>query len=383
MKITDLKMYYVPFRFLFLKIETDEGISGWGEPIIEGRAATVEAAVNEWRYFLIGHDPLKIEEIWQTMYRCAFYRGGAILMSAMAGINQALWDIKGKYYGVPAYELINGGVKDKVKVYRSIHGDTPEELAADAAKAVDEGYKLIKSCPFPISAFIDTKEKVAKTVEMLTAAKESIGGRADFAVDFHGRLHKPMAKMMVKALEPLDLLFIEEPVLPTNREAMKEFAQWCATPIATGERVYNRWEYKDIFETGGVDIIQPDLSHAGGISECRRIAAMAEAYDLAVAPHCPLGVIAFASCIQLDTTTPNAVFQEQSIDIHDQSEANPFLSVLKDRTVFQYEDGFVKPPKGPGLGIEIDEDKVEAISKEKHDWKNPIEKTYDGTPIEW
>ena len=384
MKITDLKMYYMPFRFLFLKIETDEGISGWGEPIIEGRAATVEAAVNEWKKQLVGRNPLLIEDIWQTMYRCAFYRGGAILMSAMAGINQALWDIKGKYYGVPVYELINGAVKNRVKVYRSIHGDTTEALVADAKKAVfEDGYKLIKSSLIPSMAFVDDSSVVDFVVEKATAVKEAIGKSADFAIDFHGRVHKPMAKVIAYELDKLGLSFMEEPVLPTNKEALKELVKWCHTPIAQGERLYNRWDFKEVFTDGATDIVQPDLSHAGGISECVRIAAMAEAYDCAVAPHCPLGVIAFASCIQLDTAVPNAVFQEQSIDIHDQRKENPFLCCLKNPEVFQYKDGFIIPPAGPGLGIDIDEDVVKEKSAVKHDWKNPIEHTFDGTPIEW
>lgn len=384
MRITDLKLYYVPHRFLFLKIETDEGISGWGEPIIEGRAATLEASVNEWRNFLIGRNPLLIEDIWQSMYRCAFYRGGPILMSTIAGINQALWDIKGKYYNAPVYELLGGAVKDKVKVYRSIQGDSPEELARDAKKAVfEEGYKLVKSCPIPISAFVDDMKKVDHVIEMVTAIKDAVGDKADIAIDFHGRLHRPMAKIVVHELDKLGLLFLEEPILPTNKEVLKEFSKWCHTPIAQGERIFSRWEFKDLLADGCTDIVQPDLSHAGGISEGLRIAAMAEAYDVAFAPHCPLSVISFASCIQLDTCTPTAVFQEQSINVHNGSKDNLKMRFLKDPGVFRYEDGFVLPPSGPGLGIEIDEELVKELNADKHDWKNPMERTFDGTPIEW
>jgi galactonate dehydratase len=383
MKITDLKMFYVPHRFLFLKIETDEGISGWGEPIVEGRAGTLEASVNEWKSYLLGKDPLKIEEIWQTMYRCAFYRGGAIMMSTIAGVNQALWDIKGKFFNVPVYELLGGAVKDRVKVYRSIQGETPQELAADAKKAMKEGYSILKTCPCPISGFVDSYDKIDFVDDMISAVKEVIGNKCDLAIDFHGRMHRPMAKLMIKRLEKHDLLFIEEPVIPTNKEAMKEFAKWSATPIATGERMYSRWDFKDMFIDGTVDIVQPDLSHAGGISECMRIASMAEAFDVALAPHCPLSVIAFASCIQVDTACANAVFQEQQLDIHNDNAGNPFFQVLKDPSVFQFKDGFITPPKSPGLGIEINEELVEELNKNKHDWKNPRVKAYDGTPIEW
>ena len=383
MKITDMKLYFMPHRFLLLKIETDSGICGWGEPLVEGRAATLEAAVKEWKDYFVGKDPLQIEEHWQTMYRCAFYRGGPVMMSTIAGIDQALWDIKGHFYNMPVYEMLGGKVKKCVKVYRSIHGDTPQEVAADAKKAVAEGYTVIKTSPTDPTHYVDTLNSVEKLVEKVGAIREAIGNEVDMAIDFHGRIHKPMAKVLTRELDQFRPLFIEEPVLPTNMEALREVAKYTSSPIAIGERMYNRWEYKTLFEQGYADIIQPDLSHAGGISEVRRIAAMAEAYDMAVAPHCPLDAIAFSSCIQLDAATPNVILQEQSIDIHDAGDDNPRMNFLKNKEVFNFNCGFVQIPEGPGLGVEVDEDFVKEQDKNRHNWKNPIWRTYDGTPIEW
>lgn len=383
MKITDMKLYYMPHRFLLLKIETDEGISGWGEPLVEGRAATLEAAVREWKEYFIGKDPLTIEKHWQVMYRCAFYRGGPVMMSAIAGIDQALWDIKGRFYRMPVYEMIGGKVKDKIKVYRSIHGDTKEELAEDARKALAQGYKVIKSSATEATHYVDSVKKVQTLVEKIAAVREAVGSDVDIAVDFHGRIHKPMAKVLVKELEAFHLLFIEEPVLPENKEALREIAGHTSCPIALGERMYSRWDYKSLFEQGYADIVQPDLSHAGGISESKRIAEMAEAYDMAVAPHCPLDGVAFTACIQMDAATPNVILQEQSLDIHDPSDSNYRLNFIKNREVFAFKDGFVQIPSGPGLGIEIDEEMVIKQDQNRHNWKNPIWQTYDGTPIEW
>ena len=383
MKITDLKLYYMPHRFLFLKIETDEGISGWGEPLVEGRAATLEAAVLEWKEYLIGQDPLLIEQHWQTMYRCAFYRGGPVMMSTIAGIDEALWDIKGKYLNQSVASLLGGPVRDKIKVYRSIHGDTPEALAADARRAVTEGYQLIKAAPTGATHFVDSYQKVTRVLDMIGAVREEIGDEADLAVDFHGRIHRPMAKPLVTGLNEYRLSFIEEPVLSENREALREIAQCSRMPIALGERLYSRWDFKAILTDGYVDIIQPDLSHAGGISECRRIAAMAEAFDVAFAPHCPLDAIAFAACIQVDAATPNAVFQEQSIGIHNPSGDNVRMNFMQEIAGFRYENGYVRLPERPGLGIEIDEELVAATDRHRHNWKNPIWETDDGTRIEW
>ncbi|MCL2060504.1 MAG: galactonate dehydratase [Oscillospiraceae bacterium] len=389
MKITDMKLYHVPPRYLYLKIETDEGVCGWGEPLVEGRAGTLEGAVNEWRGYFIGKNPLLIEEHWQTMYRGAFYRGGPVLMSTIAGIDQALWDIKGKFHNMPVYEMLGGPVKNRVKVYRGIGGSNAERLANDAVLAKKQGYKLIKTGAGALydadigNHYIDSVSRVNLIVERIGAIRDAIGFEIDLGVDFHGQLHKPMAKVLARELDQFKLSFIEEPVLPENNEALREVAKYTSCPIATGERMYSRWDFKKLLSDGYVDIVQPDLSHAGGISECRRIGAMAEAYDVAIAPHCPLGAIALASCVQMDAATPNAVFQEQIVWVHDGSKENPGLAPLKDPGVFGFKDGYLGLPKAPGLGIEIDEALVEEVSKTPHNWKNPMLRTYDGSPIEW
>lgn len=383
MKITDIKLYLVPERFLFLKVETDAGISGWGEPLLEGRAATMKATMEEIKELIIGSDPLKVEDMWQKLYRCTFYRGGPILMSAISGLDQALWDIRGKYFNVPVHKLLNGGIKEKIMVYRGIQGSTPEELAAHAVERVKAGYKLVKCSPNPATHYIDSADKIYKIIDMLKATREAVGPDIGIAIDFHGRIHKPMAQLFAEAIKPLGLAFIEEPVLPENGETIDLLRNYTATPIALGERLFNRWDFKEFLIKQRVDIVQPDLSHAGGISECMRIAAMAEAFDCAVGPHCPLSVIAFAACIQLDAAVANSVFQEQSIDIHNCTRENPSLQWIKNPEVFAYKDGFVSVPQGPGLGIEVDEELVAEAAKTPHNWKNPVWRTFDGAPIEW
>lgn len=382
MKITGLELFTVPPRWLFLKLNTDEGISGWGEPIVEGHAAAVAAAVREMEDYLVGQDPNKIEDLWQTMYRAGFYRGGPVLMSAIAGIDQALWDIKGKRYDLPVYEFLGGAVRDKLRVYSWIGGDRPSDVGQAAKEKKDLGFTAIKMNASEEMHYIDSFSKVEAIVERVAAVREAVGKDFGIAVDFHGRIHKPMAKVIAKELDPFHLMFIEEPVLPENNEALREIANHTSTPIATGERMYSRWDFKKLLEDGYVDIIQPDLSHAGGISEVKKIAAMAEAYDVTVAPHCPLGPIALAACVQVDIATPNVFIQEQSLGIH-YNQTNDLLDYLTDPTIFKYENGFITIPKGAGLGIEVNEQVVREQAKIGHNWKNPIWRNEDGTIAEW
>ncbi|ESY08945.1 galactonate dehydratase [Mesorhizobium sp. M0615] len=382
MKIISLTTYIVPPRWLFLKIETDAGVTGWGEPVVEGRALTVEAAVKELGDYLIGKDPRLIEDHWTVMHRGGFYRGGPILMSAIAGIDQALWDIKGKALGVPVHELLGGKLRDSIKVYSWIGGDRPAEVAAGAREVVSRGFQALKMNGTEELQIVDSHGRIDAAVERVAMVREAVGPGIGIAVDFHGRVHRPMARMLVKELEPYRLMFIEEPVLSENREALKEIAALGSTPIALGERLYSRWDFKSVFEQGAVDIIQPDLSHAGGITECRKIAAMAEAYDIAVAPHCPLGPIALAACLQLDAVSYNCFIQEQSLGIH-YNAANDLLDYAANKDVFRYEDGYVAIPDGPGLGVEIDEDYVKERAKEGHRWRNPVWRHKDGSFAEW
>lgn len=383
MKITALKTFVVPPRWLFLKIETDEGIHGWGEPVVEGRAATVETAVSELADGLVGQDPLRIEDLWTVMYRGGFYRGGPILMSAIAGIDQALWDIKGRAYGQAVHQLLGGPCRDRIRVYSWIGGDRPTDVAVAAREAVARGFTALKMNGAEDMQIVDSHAKIDAVVANVGAVREAIGPHVGLGVDFHGRVHRPMAKSLIRELEPFKLMFIEEPLLSEHIEAIGEVARGSATPIALGERLYSRWDFRRVLESRLVDIIQPDLSHAGGITECRKIAAMAEAYDVALAPHCPLGPIALAACLQVDAVSYNAFIQEQSLGIHYNGAGNDLLDYLVDPAVFAYENGMVAIPAGPGLGIEVNEAKVIEAAETGHRWRNPLWRHADGSVAEW
>jgi galactonate dehydratase len=381
-KITKLTTYAVPPRWLFVKIETDVGIAGWGEPVVEGRAATVAAAVDELSDYLVGKDPRRIEDHWQVMRRGGFYRGGPILMSAIAGIDQALWDIKGKWHGTSVADLMGGAVRDRIRVYSWIGGDRPADIAVAAKAAVANGFTAMKMNGSAELQIVDTWSKVTAAVESVAAARSAAGPGAGIAVDFHGRVHKPMAKVLLKELEQFKLMFIEEPVRSEELDGFWSQLAATPTPIALGERLYSRWDFKAVLASGAVDIVQPDPSHAGGISETRRIAAMAEAYDIAVALHCPLGPIALAACLQLDAASYNAFIQEQSLGIH-YNTSNDLLDYLSNPEVFRFDDGYVTIPSGPGLGIEVNEDYVTERAAEGHRWRNPVWRHADGSVAEW
>ena len=382
MNIQSMELFLVPPRWLFLKITTSDGLVGWGEPVVEGRAATVKTAVEEMGDYLIGKDAGAIEDIWQALYRGGFYRGGPILTSAISGIDQALWDIKGKRLGVPVYDLLGGAVRDRMRVYAWIGGDRPDELAESARERIAAGYTALKMNATAEMEWIDTRLKIQAAADRLGAVRDAVGYGIEIGIDFHGRVHKTMAKVLAKELEQFKPMFYEEPVLPENNEALIEIARHTSIPIATGERMFTRWDYKSLLADGVVDIIQPDLSHAGGISEVRKIAAMAEAYDIAVAPHCPLGPIALAASLQLDFCTPNCFIQEQSLGIH-YNQGSDLLDYLVDPGVFHYQDGYVPRLTGPGLGIELDEAKIRAAAETDHRWRSPTWRNTDGSVTEW
>ncbi|MDW7691532.1 galactonate dehydratase [Flammeovirgaceae bacterium SG7u.111] len=382
MKIRSFELFKVSPRWLFLKIDTDEGISGWGEPIVEGKADTVKAAVEELMQQMIGKDPMHIEDHWNTLYRGGFYRGGPVFMSALSGIDQALWDIKGKFFNAPIYELMGGKTRDKIQVYSWIAGDRPSDVANQVLEAKKNGFTAVKMNATNELQIIDSYSKIEWVLERVAQLREAVGYTVDVGIDFHGRLHKAMAKVMAKELEQFHPMFIEEPVLPENNEALKAIANITSIPIATGERMFSRWQFKDLLASGAVDIIQPDLCHAGGITECKKIFSMAEAYDVAAAPHCPLGPIALAACLQVDASCYNAFIQEQSLGIH-YNRGSDLLDYIVDKSVFKYENGFVNIPSGPGLGIEVNEEYVRKMAKEGHNWKNPVWRHEDGSVAEW
>ncbi|MGB3801297.1 MAG: galactonate dehydratase [Lewinella sp.] len=380
--ITQVETFKVAPRWLFLKLTTAEGIVGWGEPVVEGRAATVEACIREIEEHLIGHSAHKIEDFWQMIYRGGFYRGGPVLMSALSGIDQALWDIKGKALGVPVYQLLGGAVRDKVRIYGWIGGDTPEELAQAAKKRVADGFTAVKMTICDHMEWVDSPAKVARIGDKMAAMREAVGDEVLIGVDLHGRVHKGQAKAIARVLEPYNPFFLEELVLAENNDALKALHDFTSIPMATGERMYSRWDFKRILEQNAVDIIQPDLSHAGGITEVKKIATLAEAYDVALAPHCPLGPISFAAALQIDFNCINALIQETSLGIHYNVGAD-LTDYLADPDGFQLRDGFVPLLTKPGLGIEINEDKVREAAATGHNWKNPIWRNPDGSVTEW
>lgn len=382
MKIAKVELFKVPPRWLFLKITTENGIEGWGEPVVEGRADTVKTAVEEMAGLIVGKDARNIEDTWQMLYRGGFYRGGAVLMSAIAGIDQALWDIKGKAFGVPVYELLGGPVREKMKVYGWVGGDKPGKVVEDAVKRMNAGYLAVKMNACAEMEWIDTPKKIQDAVACIHAVREAIGYEKGLGIDFHGRVHRGMAKSFMKELEYLKPMFIEEPVLSENKESFSQLSRYTSAPIATGERLFSRWDFKPLFEQGAIDIVQPDLSHAGGISEVKRIAAMAEAYDIGLAPHCPLGPISFAAALQIDFSCINAIIQETSMGIHYNEEVD-LLDYLSNPDVFRVSNGYIDRPLLPGLGILINEEKVREMALHGHNWKNPIWRNEDGSITEW
>lgn len=381
MKITALRTYIVAPRWCFLRIDTDEGIVGWGEPIVEGRAHTVAAAVDEFADYLVGRDPMRIEDHWQVLTKGGFYRGGPILASAVAGIDQALWDITGKALGVPVWQLLGGAVRDRIRIYSWIGGDRPDDVAATARDRKAAGFTAIKMNASSEMRLLDTPAATMAIVDRLAAVRDAVGDEFDIAVDFHGRLTSAMARRVLPLLEPYLPLFVEEPVVPEMSDHIGDIVRSTSVPIATGERLYSRWDFKNVLAQG-IAVAQPDLSHAGGISEVRRIAAMAETYDVALAPHCPLGPIALAACLQVGFATPNLLIQEQSLGIHYNTHSD-LLDYLVDPTPFTFRDGYIALLERPGLGVTIDERAVEQAAESAVRWRNPIWRRDDGALAEW
>lgn len=382
MKITALKTFVVPPRWLFLKVETDEGIHGWGEPILEGHAETLAAKIVELEDFLIGRDPLPIEDIWQMIYRNGCYRGGPVLMSALAGVDMALWDIKGQYHQAPVHALLGGPVRNRVRSYSWIGGDRPADLVESAKAMRSRGFDAVKLNVCGELQIIDRSEKIDSIVAQLAQLRDAVGMEMDLAFDFHGRVHAPMAKILLHELQFLRPLFVEDPVVPTQMDAMADLAKSTTIPLTTGERLYSRYDFKSVFETRAASIINPDTAHVGGISEMVRIGNWAEAYDVALAPHCPLGPIALAASLQVDAVCHNAFIQEQSIGIHYNTNAD-LTDYLVPGHGFEFEEGFLKIPAGPGLGIRINEETVIEKARQGHRWRAPVWRHGDGSIAEW
>src|SRR4051812_2993785 len=358
LKITKLEAFLVKPRWLFLKIHTNAGITGLGEPITEGRALTCAEAVKEIEPYLVGKDPRPVGKHWQAIYRHAFYRGGPILTSALSGIDQALWDIKGKALGVPVYELLGGPTRDRVRVYA--HAGKPEQMK----QLKTQGFTAFKTgvAKKRPARYIETQAEVQHAAEVFAGLREAMGKDIDIAIDFHGAISPATAKLLIKAYEPYQPMFIEEPCQAQNHDIMAEIARGTFLPIATGERVFTKWGFREVLEKKAATILQPDLCHAGGITEVRLIAGMAEAYYASIAPHNPLGPISLAAGVQMAASIPNFLCQEQ-VSLGEGYLKQPFV----------VRNGYLDVPKGPGLGIELDEQAM--ADKIGHDWRN--QESYD------
>lgn len=358
MKITAIETFVLSNRRALLKVSTDEGVSGWGEPVLENWARTTVAAVERMAEYLIGQDPLQITRHWQVLARGGFYRGGPILMSAVAGIDQALWDIKGKWHGVPVHELLGGPCRDRVRVYAHANTDGRVGDLELARRLIADGYTLLKVAPDGPQDFLGTLGALEGFLDDLGELREVLGPDIDFGVDLHGRLSVPQSLRVVPLLEPLFPAFVEEPLRPEHSDRIADIVRGTRVPIATGERLYSRTDFRGVLEAG-IAIAQPDLSHAGGITECFRIATSAETYDIQIAPHCPLGPIALASCIQLDLAVPNFYAQEQGLNLH--YGANAELDILHNPDVLRPIAGHIPRLTGPGLGVDVNEERVREL----------------------
>ncbi len=361
--------------WVFVRVHTDEGITGTGEGTLEGRARTIVAAVEELKDYVVGQDARRIEHLWQIMYRHAFYRGGPVMNSAISGVEQALWDILGKSLGVPVHQLLGGAVRDKIRVYANgPRGETAEEIAESALSLKERGFSAMKLCPFGPTKPLDGVATIRRAAGIMEAVRAAVGSDVDLMVDAHGRLSPAMAIQMGQAIKDVGIFFLEEPCLPENPATMQTVARECGIPVATGERLFTKWGFRDILERQAAAVLQPDLAHCGGIMEGRKIAAMAEVYYCGFAPHNPLSPVNMRASLHLDAVVPNFVIQEWVADDppwRDEILVNPV--VIK--------DGWAEVPAEPGLGTDLVEDVCRAHpAKSLH---LPVLWHDDGSVADW
>jgi galactonate dehydratase len=385
-KIRRIESFCVNPRWIFVRMETDDGIVGWGECIFARRVHAVLGAITDLAGVLLGEDPRRIEDLWQRMHRGGFFRGGPVLATAIAGLEQALWDIKGRHYNLPIHEFLGGRVRERVRTYAWVGGDRPHDVVAMTRERVNQGFTGVKMLATPELHYLDDHSKIEAAVGRVASIRQEFGPDLFLAVDFHGRVHRALAKELIRALEPYHLGWIEEPLLPEHGDLLAAIAGHTSTPIATGERLYHRWDYKSLFEGRVADIIQPDVSLTG-IHELEKIARMAEAYDVAVAPHCPNGPICLAASLQAAACLPNVTILEYSLGMH----YNTGYAGLRPGEMEDYllnpeavvaQDGYLGIPAGPGLGITVNE----ALVRERHQvWQLPENnwRNADGTFAEW
>jgi galactonate dehydratase len=363
MKITDLKVFQMQgghANWTFCKVYTDAGLTGVGEASLERHEASVARHLEVLKEFLVGKDPFSVEALWNTLHKQTFWYAGVIGLTALSAVEQALWDIKGKALGVPVYELLGGRLRDRVRTYANAwafqagvyhYGDSPEQIAERAVQMVEKGFTALKWDPFRTAGQVITKEEEELAVTTVRAVREAVGPRVDLLIECHGRFNVWSAIRMAHKLEPYDPFFYEEPVPPDNVDALATVAASIRIPVATGERLFTRWEFRPLLERNAARIIQPDVCHAGGILEVRKIAAMAEAYYVAVQLHNSNGPISTLASLQLDACTPNIIIQEFFYPYLDQ-----YNDVLTEP--IEYEKGYLKIPTRPGLGADIREEVI-------------------------
>lgn len=381
MRIARIETFQVAPRWLLCRLETDEGAVGWGEATLEGRAATVRTAVHELEALVVGQDAGCVEDLWQQMTRGTFYRGGPVLSSAVAGIDQALWDLRGRVLGVPVHNLLGGPVRDRVRTYTWVGGDTPSMLRDDLEQRIAQGFTAVKmnaAGRYPAAATPADRDGVLSRARL---ARDVLGDDRHFAIDFHGRIGPSEARQILPRLADAAPIFVEEPVLPELREQLPRLVDASPVPLATGERLFSRWDFRRVLEAG-IAVVQPDISHAGGISEVRRIGDLASVYGALLAPHCPLGPVALAASLQVAFALPNFLIQEYAGDIHYNTSGDGWDDIV-DAHAIRPVQGFIECPTAPGLGIDVDERAVRAADRVGHNWQSPIWRHDDGGFAEW
>ena len=356
MKIAAIEQFFPMPRVRLVKVTTDSGLVGWGETTLEGKARSTSTAVEELGDYLIGKDPLRIQHHWQHIYRSAFFRGGNVLMSALSGLDQALWDLAGKHFGVPVHQLLGGAVRDRIRVYAHWGIDSLTDEGKTAARERLDflqkrgGYGVYKSGPGGTWRAHEPPAVIDDFVERAYLMREWVGDEVELAFDFHGKMTPALAVEICQELKGMRPMFVEEPVPQENVEALKQVTDKVTIPIATGERLLTRWGFREVLEKHAAAYIQPDTSHVGGISELVKVANMAEVYYVHIMPHCAIGPVAFSASLQVDAAVPNFLVQEQI----DQGLGGGLL-----KEDWQVKEGHIELPDKPGLGMEIDEDAAE------------------------
>ena len=358
---------------ILVRVRTDDGLQGIGEGTINYRVRAIRGAVGDFAMYLVGKDVRQIERHWQALYRNSFFRGGPIQMTALSAIEQALWDIRGQQLGVPVWDLLGGAARDRIAVYTHGGGPTPQAAAERCARIMEEGHRAIKmGIPGTVEPVLD-EAAVRKTVEQVRAVREAVGPDVKLMVDCHAKPTPPVALRLAHELAPYNLLFLEEPIPPENVDALATLARSSPVPIATGERLFTRHGFREVVEKQAAAVLQPDLGHAGGILETKKIAALAETYYVSVAPHNPRGPGVTMASLHVAACTPNFLIQEL---VHE--------DVLRDELLVEplvVKDGYVQLPQAPGLGLRFDESLAEKFPYQPLDTPHPTQA--DGSVADW